>query len=429
MFGVCLCTGKQGKRLDPRIDAACKKYLEDNTRLDSDNYRYYSGTMLSFWQCFVAHVDSTGTYHVERPPEQAGQKNCVSYSRFTKYFGDEYKEETWESCCCQMCFQMNQTLDKLRRLINIAHDPYNMNNDKARGINVVCNDPHCKARSFCNKAWSRDVITDEAAAANAGVPPAFCKHAGSEPRPECAADQCNSCGTANVGVPYLFCKHAGSRPRVECALGHCDSCGWKNLMPQCAAIENYAKLTWTEGFEKKEAKKLGHGSEFYDYIDGLFVDWLPHIHICIHQRDQMHAFVDSEASAKTGFGLLSQIDFSEAARHERNHGGTLDQREQSNLLVSENTFYCHKIKRMTTETGAGITADALKDAYLTHKMLCSIWDRYKAEGRGFKRWVIFSDGGPAHFKNKDAIALSSHLRSYCGVPVTFAFHQSHHGKL
>ena len=35
---------------------------------------------------------------------------------------------------------------------------------------------------------------------------------------------------------------------------------------------------------------------------------------------------------------------------------------------------------------------------------------------------------PAHFKNKDALALASHLKAYTGVSLTVNFHQSNHGK-
>jgi hypothetical protein len=160
----------------------------------------------------------------------------------------------------------------------------------------------------------------------------------------------------------------------------------------------------------------------------LFAVWLPHIHTCISQRDVLHRVFDQEQKHKDGGTLLTQMDFSESAKHERNNGPTAEKAAASSLLITENSFYCRQRGTMITETGAAISPDQSKDAAQTHQMLRHLWTRYTNLGHTFKFWFIISDGGPCHFKNKDALSMASDLRKFCGVPVTINFHQSHHGK-
>ncbi len=385
--------------MDPAVLAMIEKFIKDNCREDADGFYYRSADGKTLYCQFTAHVDAVGVYHNTGVP--SGGKLSCSYDYFMKNQPDGVKGETFESCCCQMCYCATTLCDKHHLLVNIAHDDTNTS-EYSRKVKIKCIDKQCPARALhstpsCPKGpLARDILTDQAAAAEAAV-------------------------------PYLFCAHDGDRPSQACARGVCVNCGWGKKIPRCKAIENHPKIEFSvAGPDGRLEWMKKSGAQFYEYAEKYFEKWLPHIHTCIHQRDVLHQVYDEEKKDKSGKTIISQIDFSEAARHERNHGPTAEQADSSTLLLSENSFYCHELGRMTTETGASISSDQKKDATHTHALLRAVWDRYKS--RRFGAWVIVSDGGPAHFKNKDALALAAHLRSYCGVPVMLIFHQGNHGK-
>jgi hypothetical protein len=114
-------------------------------------------------------------------------------------------------------------------------------------------------------------------------------------------------------------------------------------MNQCEAIKSHKGFRFSKfGASGRLDSAIRSGAEFYKYSKELFDLWMPHIHTCIHQRDCMHSVFDELQANKDGGTLLTQMDFSEAARHSRNHGPTAEKVDLTTLLVTENSFFCSK---------------------------------------------------------------------------------------
>lgn len=192
--------------------------------------------MVDIHRKFTEHVDADGEYHRDGVPE-GGKKCCgLTYFSAAKHEFGEFHPETWESCCCQQCYECNLLVEQHKQYIRAAHDPDDTS-EFSRNIQIKCTDPDCPALALCKKPLLRDVLT-------------------------CPISSKKS------GIPYLFCAHDGDRPKVECARGNCDECGWAVKVPRCKAIEEHTGIRWQQstgpcvmnGDEKGEEKE-GEGKE------------------------------------------------------------------------------------------------------------------------------------------------------------------------
>jgi hypothetical protein len=211
VLGSAPVSGTHGKKLNPRVNHSILKYLQDNSREDADGKRYLSSSVKSMWACFVAHVDAEGVYH---RAGVLGEGNSVSYDTFRLRVPSDYVQETWETCCCQHCYEVTQLVERHLALINLAHDPNSLA-ELGRNIKVECLDPECPARCLAGKLVVRDVLTDQVA-------------------------------SKMRTVPYLFCAHETVFPKSSCSRGDCKDCGWEQRIPVCSALADHTNLRWSE---------------------------------------------------------------------------------------------------------------------------------------------------------------------------------------
>ena len=270
---------------------------------------------------------------------------------------------------------------------------------------------------------------------------------------------CAVCTASDTSASYLHravCEPAQNElPALSCVYGKCCSCGFARLLDCPTEVEvgkhlavkarKYVKVT-TEipGHKSKTSVKLvavtQRLSKWKQEAADLFPFTLIHDYMDrriqrVYKRIQKRLQLDEELWIMDFIENFTCFEEFELYQDHYCHEAVTifiilvirNREPHEQLMPGTATFSLPE--NLTAEMHTFISADKKHDAFFAQKCMMRLLEFKKARGKLKKRYILLSDGGPAHFKMLRQLAFITLLSMLWGdIMFWWIFFQSCHGR-
>ncbi len=241
-------------------------------------------------------------------------------------------------------------------------------------------------------------------------------------------------------VDACLCPSQGTWHKQECVTGQCSVCGPDKLnFDPIVSLIPLSKLR-THRVQFRQYMRVKHGDserlelvmkdmtvdEFLEYFVKETKKFLAHDALVKWQQYQWQQAKEQQQPHE----LLGTMDFAEnfTALFDKEAQSTYWARQQVSLFVFiAHVMYPGKFEAQL-ESHLFWSDDRKHDSAFAQLCVQKVMVYYKDKGLQIKVLMLFSDGGPAHFKQADAFYAQTLCMERLGVPVARYFYASSHGK-